>query len=198
MNKNILLKFLFLFFLFNAPAFSQNIDADLLKEINTNRNKKLDNIFNLFSNTTGAVGISTSLGIFTTGLINNSDYEKKSGAQIAVSYIGALAISYGLKHVINRPRPYETYCFIDNLDVESSPSMPSAHAAFAFATATSISLQYPKWYVIIPAAVWATGVSYSRMHIGVHFPSDVLVGAVVGSGVSILTYQLQKLLEKNY
>jgi membrane-associated phospholipid phosphatase len=63
-----------------------------------------------------------------------------------------------------------------------------------------LSIAFPKWYVIAPSFLWASGVGYSRMHLGVHYPSDVLVGALVGSGTAFLTHFLNKkiLAKRNY
>ncbi len=69
---------------------------------------------------------------------------------------------------------------------------PSGHTSLAFAIATSLSLKYPKWYVIAPSYVWACSVGYSRMNLGVHYPSDVLAGAVLGAGSAFLTYKLNE------
>ena len=66
----------------------------------------------------------------------------------------------------------------------------------AFATATSLSLTYPKWYIIVPAYSWAGAVGYSRMHLGVHYPSDVFIGALVGAGSAWLTHAMNKKLLK--
>ncbi|GAC1535551.1 MAG: hypothetical protein NVS3B15_16210 [Sediminibacterium sp.] len=56
----------------------------------------------------------------------------------------------------------------------------------AFATAASVSLQYKKWYVTVPMYAWGAGVAYSRMYLGQHYPSDVVVGAAVGIGSAYL------------
>lgn len=74
--------------------------------------------------------------------------------------------------------------------------MPSGHTSTAFATATSLSLAYPKWYVVAPSFVWAGAIGYSRMHLGVHYPSDVLAGAIVGSGSAYLTYKANQWINK--
>ena len=66
-------------------------------------------------------------------------------------------------------------------------SFPSGHTSFAFATATSLSIKYPRWYVIAPSYLWAGAVGYSRMNLGVHYPSDVLAGAMLGAGSAWLT-----------
>jgi membrane-associated phospholipid phosphatase len=68
----------------------------------------------------------------------------------------------------------------------------------AFAAATTISLQYPKWYVIAPAFIYASGVGYSRMYLGVHYPTDVLAGAVLGAGSSFVTHYAFKFIKKRW
>ena len=68
----------------------------------------------------------------------------------------------------------------------------------AFAAATTISLQYPKWYVIAPAFIYASGVGYSRMYLGVHYPTDVLAGAVLGAGSSFVTHYTFKFIKKRW
>ena len=50
---------------------------------------------------------------------------------------------------------------------------------------------YPdKWYVVIPSYLWAGWVAYSRMYLGVHYPSDILGGAIVGGGSAFLMYKI--------
>jgi len=71
---------------------------------------------------------------------------------------------------------------------------PSGHTSTAFATATALTLQYPKWYVIAPSYVYAGLVGYSRMHPGVHHPSDVLAGALIGAGCAYLSHVVNKKL----
>ncbi|MGB8358080.1 MAG: phosphatase PAP2 family protein, partial [Bacteroidales bacterium] len=55
-------------------------------------------------------------------------------------------------------------------------------------------LDYPKWYVIVPSYAYAGTVAYSRMHLGVHYPSDVLAGALIGSGCAVLSHYVNKKL----
>ncbi len=99
-------------------------------------------------------------------------------------------LQYGLKELLQRPRPYGAYPSIQSRSA-SHPSMtdpytmPSGHATLAFATATTLSLAYPRWYVVGPSALWAGSVSLSRPWLGVHYPSDIVVGAVLGAALGI-------------
>jgi membrane-associated phospholipid phosphatase len=72
--------------------------------------------------------------------------------------------------------------------VEESFSMPSGHTTFAFALATSWSLSAGRWYVTAPALTWASGVALSRVWLGVHYPSDILVGVLLGGGVGLAAH----------
>ena len=77
-------------------------------------------------------------------------------------------------------------------------SFPSGHVSAAFCTATSLSLRFHKWYVIAPSFLWATSVGWARMYQGVHYPSDVLAGAIVGAGSAWLGYKIQHRMEKKH
>ncbi|MFD2148640.1 phosphatase PAP2 family protein [Mucilaginibacter antarcticus] len=64
-----------------------------------------------------------------------------------------------MKQLIKRPRPYDAYPnFIFQKGDASGYSLPSGHTSVAFATATSLSLSFPKWYVIVPAFTYAGAV----------------------------------------
>ena len=184
--------FLFCFSISNA----QNLDIDILKDINLNRNTNLDPFMKGVSNSAMPITIGAPIVIYTIGLIKKDSVTKLKAIFIGETILASGFITLALKKTIKRERPYETYPEIDNVTVESSYSFPSAHTSSAFATATSLSMAYPKWYVIAPSFLWAGTVGYSRMHLGVHYPSDVFVGAIVGSGSAFLCYKLNKWINK--
>jgi len=64
----------------------------------------------------------------------------------------------------------------------TSTSFPSGHAASAFAFATGVATAAPR--AALPLSAAAALVSYSRVHTEVHYPSDVIVGAVLGAGLA--------------
>lgn len=183
---------LLIFLSLSVPGFSQNLDIDILKNINLNRNEKLDPAFEFISNTVTPISIATPAIILSVGLLEKNKEMTNKGLFIAETLVVSTLITTVIKYSVNRPRPYQTYPSIDNVLDPSSPSFPSGHTSAAFATATSVSLSYPRWYVIAPSFIWASTVAYSRMDLGVHYPSDVLVGAIVGAGSAYLSYYINK------
>ncbi|HEU4718905.1 MAG TPA: phosphatase PAP2 family protein, partial [Bacteroidia bacterium] len=107
-------------------------------------------------------------------------------------------IVFGLKYTVNRPRPFVTYPDIIKKTKAGSKSFPSGHTSSAFALATSVSLAYPKWYVIAPSYAWACAVGYSRMRLGAHYPSDVAAGALIGAGCAWGCWWLNKKIQEKY
>lgn len=184
--------FLFLFSISNA----QNIDIDLLEEINGDRNPNLESTMKGITNSVMPISIGAPVIIYAVGLIEKDSVTKKKAIFLGESLAASVFITLALKNMTKRDRPYETYPQIDNVTEESSYSFPSAHTSSAFATATSLSMVYPKWYVIAPSFIWAGAVGYSRLYLGVHYPSDVLAGAIVGSGSAFLCYKLNKWINK--
>lgn len=108
--------------------------------------------------------------------------------RLTLSEIGALGATMGLKYLARRTRPYVRFDDIDSrkgdIARKDPYSFPSGHAAISFVMATSWTLSHPRWYVAVPGYLWATSVSVSRVWLGVHYPSDVLVGALLGTAVA--------------
>ena len=186
-----------IFFLLSVfVASSQNIDIDILEKINVNRNTEFDPAFKTITNTAIPISIASPVMMYTIGLIQKDSLIKHKALFIGETFLASAFVTIASKSIFKRDRPYVTHSSIQPLSVEGSYSMPSAHTSSAFATATSLSMAYPKWYVVVPSFVWASSVGYSRMHLGVHYPSDVLVGALVGSGSAVLMYKANQWLNK--
>ena len=141
------------------------------------------------------IGVPTAMGIYA--LIKKDQPLLKDAVYIGTTVIEALGVTYGLKYAFDRRRPYEKYPGkLNPINPEDSPSFPSGHTAAAFSLATSLSITYPKWYVIAPSAVWACGVGFARMNQGVHYPSDVLTGAAIGVGCAFANVYINRWLNK--
>jgi membrane-associated phospholipid phosphatase len=70
----------------------------------------------------------------------------------------------------------------------TSQSMPSGHSASAFAFATAVGYALPALSVPLHAA--ATAVAYSRVHTGVHYPADAIVGSVIGTSAAAVVCRM--------
>lgn len=186
----------FVFFFCVSIIHAQNVDIDVLKKININRNTSLDGTFKSISQSAVPISVATPILIYTLGLINNDSVAKQKALFIGETFLASAFITVVSKKIIKTDRPYDTYPMVQPVVSEASYSMPSGHTSTAFATATSLSLAYPKWYVVAPSFVWAGAIGYSRMHLGVHYPSDVLAGALVGSGSAYLTYKANQWINK--
>lgn len=175
---------------------AQNIDINMLRDINVDRNKNLDPTFKLVTNSAVPFSVATPIIIYSVGLIKKDGAIKKQAIFIGETFLVNAFITTALKHTMKRDRPFETYPDIDQATSAVESSFPSGHTSLAFATATSLSIAYPKWYVIAPSFVWAGAVGYSRMHLGVHYSSDVFAGAIIGSGSAYLSYKVNKWINK--
>lgn len=117
---------------------------------------------------------------------------KGRGRRAAVRAVGSLAVSSALtnvfaKQLFRRMRPdMSDHPVLRRLRRDPiTSSFPSGHSASAGAFATAVCMEYP----LAGAAVapLAAAVAYSRVHVGVHYPGDVVAGATIGAGIALAT-----------
>jgi undecaprenyl-diphosphatase len=104
-------------------------------------------------------------------------------------------IALGLKAATGRPRPFETIPQADPLiGATVGQSMPSGHAATSFAGAVALTYFLPRSapYVFL----LAVAIAFSRIYVGVHYPSDVVAGAALGAAVGLAGGGLLRLLRR--
>ncbi|MFI9503264.1 bifunctional phosphatase PAP2/diacylglycerol kinase family protein [Nocardia sp. NPDC052566] len=137
---------------------------------------------------TGSADYSALWLVIAAVLAARKGTPRRAALRGVVSVAGAsLTVNAGLKSLIARRRPAaeQLPAYRRLATVPASSSFPSGHAACAAAFATAVALESPRTALVV-APIAAT-VAYSRVHTGVHWSSDVLVGAAVGSGIALAT-----------
>ena len=114
---------------------------------------------------------------------------RKTGYAAVLSLIfGVIVTNLLLKNIVARPRPFaEIEALIPLIAKPTGFSFPSGHTTASFAVALVMLRMLPK-KIGIPAVVLAALVAFSRLYLGVHYPTDVLAGFVValmGSTVAV-------------
>ncbi len=91
-----------------------------------------------------------------------------------------------VKEAVDRARPPHVEMGLDPVGViPASASFPSGHSATAFATAVAVGLVYPR--LRVPLLVLAALVALSRVYLGMHYATDVLVGTALGVAIGLAT-----------
>jgi undecaprenyl-diphosphatase len=180
-----------------CPMQAQTFEQHVLQHLTQHRTPGMTSFMQGISNTTTLVSLGVPAGLFAGGMISHDDVMKQKSLYIFETIGVSTVITLALKYTINRPRPSTQDSLIIPASDQGSPSFPSGHTSEAFAMATSLSLAYPKWYVIVPSALWASTVGFSRMYLGVHYPSDVAAGAIVGAGSAFLSRKINQWLFGN-
>jgi undecaprenyl-diphosphatase len=177
-----------------------SIQAQSISEVNTLRRINPDNpnstIWTNLSNTSKYISVGVPVGYFVAGLIHDNKDLKQKAAYTAATILLNTATTTLLKNVVKRERPYNVYTGIFPDKIESDYSFPSGHTSSAFATATSLAITTKKWYVAVPAFAWSASVGYSRIYLGQHYPSDVIIGALVGTSSAFVCHWASKQLLK--
>lgn len=116
---------------------------------------------------------------------------RKIGATMALAMVlNLLVTNVVLKRVLARTRPYEIVEGLHRIiEAQSDFSFPSGHTACSFAGAVVIYKLCPRKYGIL-ALILAVLISLSRLYVGVHFPTDVLGGALVGTAAALLACRI--------
>ena len=113
----------------------------------------------------------------------------------------ALVFSVLINNVIIKPnvgriRPYEV---VDGLKLlierQHDPSFPSGHSGASFAAAVVFLVKGPK-KIGIPAIIMAALIAFSRLYVGVHYPTDVICGIITGTCCAIISFMIWSIVEK--
>ena len=124
---------------------------------------------------------------------------RKEGLILLIGYCGVAFVGdIVLKHLVNRARPFaentDFVAFADSIHLKlpDSSSFPSGHTAISMMAATILTLCYGKRgaWAYIPAVL----IAFSRLFLCVHYPTDVLGGAIIGVAIAFAVYYICKWL----
>jgi len=160
----------------------KNWEINTLKSLARTRTPAQNSTFKFISDANVYMNYAVPGGLFLTGAINGDKQMRQNAAYIASSTALTALLNYGLKKVFKRDRPFKRYPEFVSVISPHQYSFPSGHSSSAFAMSTAVARAYPKWYIIAPAVIWGGSVAYSRMYLGVHYPTDVAAGAALGVG----------------
>jgi membrane-associated phospholipid phosphatase len=169
----------------NFPQRLQAFDEQVLIDFALHRNPEKTKFLRAVSNSYLYGNIGVPAGLLVGGIIANDKGMRQNALYIGSSTIINALVTTLIKTIVKRPRPYVHNVKIIAVYQAGYYSFPSGHTSSTFATATALSMAYPKWYVIAPAFLWSGTVAYSRMYLGVHYPTDVTAGAILGAGTAV-------------
>lgn len=170
------------------------MDFKILYFLQSIRTDALDRFVVLFTNLMGEKG---QIWLVIAGILLLFKKSRKMGITMLLSWCLSWVIGQDiLKDLICRPRP----CHIDEtiellIKRPSSYSCPSTHTALAFTSAISVLLNNKKAGILV--LIVSLFVAFTRMYLFVHFPSDVLFGAIIGSLSAFICHKIINFLTKS-
>ena len=162
----------------------QSMDAGLLLAIQSIRLDFLNPIIEVFTQL-GNAGILWI--VLSVAMLCFKKTRKAGAVSLLAMIFGLLCTNVVLKHLVARPRPWLDVPGLVNLVYEGDPnSFPSGHTCAAFAAGVAWLKLLPWKWGRVGAMVLAVCMGLSRLYVGVHYPTDVLAGAVVGTLCGLL------------
>ena len=192
-SKNIICTILWISILITPFQFcigQSSWELNLLRNINPQQPNS--GAWKTFSTTAKPLSVAIPVGLMTAALLTKDSDTKQKALEIGGSIFISAASATIFKQMVKRDRPAVKYNDIYPDKPDQGYSFPSGHVSVSFAAAASLSIQYKKWYITLPAYLWSTGVAYSRLYLGQHYPTDVLMGAATGIGSAYLAHWLNK------
>ncbi len=154
-----------------ALSYLGDVDTDVMHFLSGITNETAYQFFTYFTFTGGiSFMLLTIAALYLGGA-------RKEALVFAVVFGLTTAVTLGIKDLFYRPRPnaigpYQEY----------DSSFPSIHTTDAFALATTISRYHRRFSLVMFA--WAVLIGFSRLYLGVHYLTDVIAGAVIGTAIS--------------
>ena len=168
----------------------QNLDGAALLVIQSMRQAVLNPLVEGYT----ALGNAGALWIVLSLVMLCRKSTRKAGALALLSMLlGLLCTNVVLKHLVARPRPWlDVAGLIPLIDEPDPNSFPSGHTTAAFAAGMIWIRTLPGRWMRILAAILALCMGLSRLYVGVHYPTDVIAGALVGSLCAWVVWRLYR------
>jgi membrane-associated phospholipid phosphatase len=129
------------------------------------------------------IGLGASYALY--GVVKKDRKIIDTSWLMAESFFFTRIATVALKWSLGRARPYagegaDSFHFLSFSGKEEYKSMPSGHASGIFSLMTVLARQYDYWWIKLPAYTFAFSVGFQRIQINDHWPSDVLLGGLIG------------------
>ena len=115
--------------------------------------------------------------------------QRKVLRRLVLLYGVQSGVLYGLKYLIQRQRPLFFLEMASKLSKSPGeildPSFPSGHAVFALMMATLLANRFPQYRVVF--FILAAFIGWTRIYLGLHYPTDVIAGTLLGYGITKLS-----------
>ena len=151
---------------------------------NKMKTRHLDSFMYKITNLGGVVFTSITV-LFIMFFASNKN--KYLGFETFISLMICQIIVYSLKALLSRERPYKILEHLNTFGIEMKDySFPSGHSAASFSIATTIALNMPRLSIYVFVLAMIIGIS--RIYLGVHYPTDVAAGVILGISVPIIVH----------
>lgn len=156
----------------------------------------LDKIMVLYTSLGNGGWIFILLGV---ALLFFKSTRKAGASSLTAMVLGLLVTNLTLKPLVSRLRPWVVMDgFVTLVTSSDMNSFPSGHTCAAFAFGVALCAALPQKWAKAAALIAAALMGFSRLYVGVHFPTDVLVGAVVGTVCGLVGAWLVRLVIGRY
>ncbi len=176
----------------NAQQPRSGFDIHILYELKKTRSPLQTSFFRTISDINNPVCLGVPAALFLIGWIRKIRARRLNALQVIETIALSQTLSFSLKLLFGRLRPQLWDTSFVPIVYAINKSFPSGHTTEAFAMATALTLIGFKWYIILPAYTWAVLIAYSRMYLGVHFPTDILGGILLGTVSSLIIWRINK------
>ncbi len=169
------------------------LDGQLLTAIQGLRMAWLDPVVSIYTKLgdAGILWIALSLA-----MLLYKPTRRAGTLALGAMILGLLVTNITIKPLVERPRPWLDWPILPLVTEKDPNSFPSGHTCAAFAAGLSWARTLPWRWGRIAAPVLAALMGLSRLYVGVHYPSDVLAGAVIGALCAWVIWKVYQIYEE--